>query len=70
VELARAGNGECTADDVQRVLIEQGISPHALGNAAGSLFRGGDWEWTGRRVKSARVHAHANELKVWRYVGY
>lgn len=58
----------CTADDVQRLLHEQGVGVHALGNAAGSLFRGG-WEWTGRWVKSERKHAHANLLRVWKYVG-
>lgn len=55
-----------TADDVQRELQAQGISVHALGNASGSIFRGKEWEWTGRYIKSSRVHAHANELKEWR----
>lgn len=54
-----------TADDVVEKLVENGYGIHALGNAAGSLFRGGDWECIGRR-KSTRVHAHANELRVWR----
>lgn len=58
--------GEVTADDVQMKLIEEGHHPHALGNAAGSLFRGREWEWTGKMVKSARIHAHANKLNVWR----
>jgi len=59
-------DGEVTADDAQRFLFDNGISVHALGNAAGSLFRGKQWEWTGRYAKSSRAHAHANELKVWR----
>lgn len=58
--------GEITADDVQAELQRLGYGPHDLGNAAGSLFRGGEWEWTGRRRKSVRVCAHANELKCWR----
>lgn len=60
---------EVNADDVQRALHERGCSIHALGNAAGSLFAGKAWEWTGRYVKSERVHAHSNNLKCWRYVG-
>ena len=37
-----------------------------LGNSAGSVFKSGDWEWTGERIKSVRVRNHARELKVWR----
>lgn len=55
-------------DDVQEALVAHGISERALGNAAGSVFRGNQWEWTGERVKSRRPHAHANEIKVWRLV--
>lgn len=47
---------EATADD----------NPIDLGPAAGSLFFGEEWEFTGRRVKSARITNHARELKVWR----
>lgn len=71
-ELARRHGqmyGTCTADDVQRALDARGVSVRALGNAAGSLFRGSEWEWTGEFVKSDRVHAHRNLLRVWRYVG-
>ena len=67
--LARAiarEKGEITADDVQRELESRGISVRALGNAAGSLFRGKEWIATGRYVKSERIHAHANRLTVWR----
>lgn len=64
VELAQ--RGPITADDVQRRLVEQGISEKALGNAAGSLFKGKQWVWTGRLVKSSRVHAHSNLLREWR----
>lgn len=61
--------GEITADDVQAELVRLGYGEHSLGNAAGALFRGSEWEWTGRRRKSRRVHAHANELKCWRLKG-
>ena len=54
-----------TADDVIQVLVKEGYSVHALGNAAGALFRGGAWVCIGRR-KSKRIHAHANELRVWK----
>lgn len=59
-------NREVTADDVARALEADGISVFALGNAAGSLFRGAEWEWTGRWQPSERVHAHRNPLRVWR----
>lgn len=64
VELARA-MGEITADDVQRRLVEKGISVRALGSAAGALFRGKQWQWTGRFKKSERAHSHSNLLRVW-----
>lgn len=46
-----------TADDAARF---------NLGNSAGSLFRGGEWEFTGRWEKSKRPARHANNLRVWR----
>lgn len=55
-----------TADDVQEALVQRGHDIHRLGNAAGSLFRGPEWIFTGERRRSVRIHAHANELKVWR----
>ena len=64
--LART-NGEVTADDVVKHFQDSGIDLTAkIGNAMGSLFKGREWEWTGKFVKSARVHAHANLLRVWR----
>lgn len=63
VELCRL-NGETHADEVGRVLAERhGIK--SLGPAAGSVFKGA-FEFTGRRVRSARKTNHARELKVWR----
>jgi hypothetical protein len=67
VALAQSRQDRCvTADDAQRWLIANGHSPSELGNAAGSLFRGGDWEFTGRWTKSCRVSRHANQIRVWR----
>ncbi len=55
----------CTADDVARALVAEGFSVYALGNAAGSLFKGDEWTWSGRFVQSERRHAHRNLLRVW-----
>lgn len=69
-KMARARIDRCvTADDAQRYLEELGYPPGLLGNAAGSLFRGADWRWTGRWIRSARVQSHANDLRVWEYIG-
>ena len=63
--IAREG-GTVTADDVVRRFADKGIDLTAkLGNAMGSLFKGPEWEWTGDYIKSARVHAHSNLLRVW-----
>lgn len=61
-QLARA-KGEITADQVQEILIAQGIE---LKNAAGSIFKDPAFEFAGRYEKSARVKAHSNLLRVWR----
>lgn len=58
-----------TSDDVAKALQDAGYGERSLGNAAGSVFRGKDWEFTGRFVKSIRPHCHSNLLRVWRYVG-
>jgi len=58
--------GEVTADDVQMMLLEVGITPDDFGPAAGSTFRGDEWEATGEYRKSARVRNHARRLMVWR----
>lgn len=55
--------GEITADDVQAEMHFRGIN---LCNAAGGIFRGKQWEWTGRVVKSARISNHARILRVWK----
>ena len=54
-----------SADDVGRELKRLGL-PFSLGPATGSLFRGKEWEFTGRRIKSRRTSNHAREIKVWR----
>jgi hypothetical protein len=45
ITIADGRESRCvTADDAARWMIEQGLSPCALGNASGSLFRGQEWE--------------------------
>ena len=56
--------GSVTADDVSEWLEQQGLPD--LGPAAGSLFRGPEWEFTGRFVQSTRKTNHARLLRVWR----
>lgn len=63
LHLAKQTGGRCHADMVQSVLIANGLE---LGNAAGSLFKTQDWEWTGDFVKSDRVSNHARIIRVWR----
>ena len=57
---------ECHADNVNREMKRRGIPFEELGPAAGSIFKGKDWIFTGKRIKSARISNHARELKVWR----
>jgi hypothetical protein len=68
--------GLVSADDVQRTLFEKHkISEHALGNAAGSLFKKikgkpKEWHFDGTSfIKSERVASHGRYIRVWRYVG-
>ncbi len=55
-----------TADDVYRQLALLGHDMALLGNAAGSLFRGDRWEFTGQRKQSVRISNHARWIMVWR----
>lgn len=56
--------GEVTADDVYQALDL--LDQEALGNAAGSVFKGKDWIWTGEWRASTRVSNHGRFLRVWR----
>lgn len=59
-----------TADDVQAALVAEGISQHALGNAAGSVFRDKKlWIYTGKTVPSERVSSRGRLIRVWMYIG-
>ena len=60
-------NGEAHADQVGKILkIEYDIK--SLAPAAGSLFKGDEWQFTGRRHMSTRKTNHGRELKIWRYL--
>lgn len=67
VSIAQNNGGECNADMVGQELHRRGL-PHNLGHAAGSLFKGSRWEFTGKRIRSSRKKNHGREIKVWRLV--
>lgn len=52
-------NGTVTADDVDKALRV------ALGPSAGSIFKGSDFHFTGKRITSKLPSSHGRELKVW-----
>lgn len=65
--LARDRDNRCvTADDAYAYLAQIGEKERALGNAAGALFRSGEWEFTGCWTPSTRVSNHARMVRVWR----
>lgn len=56
--------GTVHADDVAIWMANRGMDYSALGNAAGSVFRG--MEWTGQVVRSERPSTHGRIIRVWR----
>ena len=67
IAIAKGRADRCvTADDVYRQLAILGHDGNLLGNAAGSLFRGDRWEFTGQRKQSVRISNHARWIMVWR----
>ena len=61
-------HGRVDADMVQAELMQIGITPEDLGNAAGSIFRGKHWRCVGRKP-STRVSRHGNEIRIWSLIG-
>ena len=57
---------ECDSDRVYAQMIKDGHDTSQLGPAAGSIFKGGKWEFTGRWKNSERVSNHSAALRVWR----
>ena len=64
VRIARR-QGHVTSDDVFAEMMRDGLDSSALGNAAGSVFRG-LFVFTGEWKKSGRVSNHARMNRIWR----
>ena len=60
---------ECASDHVATAMKLANYRYEDQGNAAGSIFRGKEWVWTGRMVASQRPSSHGRWIKVWRYEG-
>lgn len=54
-----------TIDDVIGFLASSHMN-WRLGNASGSVFKGGEFEFTGEWVNSARSTSHYRAIRVWR----
>lgn len=59
-------NGTVTIDDVREWMDKYTTNAKDLGNAAGSIFKGKEFEFTGVWVKSRRVSNHARMVRQWR----
>lgn len=59
------GGKVCTSDDIRDLFLEAEGRELAIGNAIGSLFKGGIWEYVGRK-KSVRKSSHARWLSCWK----
>lgn len=58
--------GTVTADDVMIEWCKQGGGIHDFGNSMGAVFRDRRLVWTGQYVKSIRIFAKGNMLRVWK----
>lgn len=58
-------SGSVCYDDVYQVLEEMGKQPELLGNAAGLVFRGAEWEPVGWK-QSERKTNHARAMRMWK----
>lgn len=65
-ELARDSDTLTTNADIVGMEMKERYDIDSIGPAAGALFRGSEWEFTGQRVLSSRKANHAREIKVWR----
>lgn len=59
-------HGTVHADMVGEELARRNIT---VGPWAGSIFKGGEWEFTGSFVSSSRRSNHGRLLRVWRKAG-
>lgn len=70
VQFAKTGPvRRITIDVVQSELEKLGFKSTDLGNSAGVIFKGGQFENTGVTVKSTRPGNHNRRVTVWEYVG-
>ena len=60
--IAEANNGFCDINQVQKQMVAQGVN---LGNAAGSVFKGKEWERVGFG-QAERDTSHARVISKWR----
>ena len=60
---------ECTSDHVAGAMERSRYRYESLGNAAGSIFRGKEWVFTGEWVASKRPSSHGRMIRLWRYEG-
>jgi len=58
-------HGQVSADMIAAEFIRRGLDFAALGNAAGSIFKGADWEPCGF-TQSTRPARHAGMIRVWK----
>ena len=68
VKIARR-QGWVTYDDVFFAMLDDGINPNLLGNAAGCVFRGEQFVFTGAWEKSRRISNHARANRIWALKG-
>lgn len=59
--IAQCSKRDITIEDVR----DSYRAEWTLGNAAGSVFKGPEWEWVGFK-QATRPEAHARILRVWR----
>ncbi len=62
---ARRQSKLASADDVHEILVALKLRHSDLGNAAGALFRDGNWLFTGEWKQSMRSPNHARAIRVW-----
>ncbi len=63
--IALRTDGTCHADQVGEILKSE-YDIDSLGPAAGSIFKGTDWKFSGDFVKSSRTTNHSRLLRIWR----
>jgi hypothetical protein len=66
IKIALKRENRCaTADDADVVLSDLCCTHRDLGNAAGGIFRDGNWRNTGEWKPSVRTTNHARHVRVW-----